>query len=128
MNPKVVVTALSTLALAFASCGEDEKETSGGGGEKAGGGAAKEAVTVSEKDIQFKPKTVTVAKGGTVTWVNDDTAPHDVTKESGPGPKFASGKGDMKNGDKYKTTFNTAGTVKYVCTVHPGMAGEVVVK
>ena len=51
------------------------------------------------KEIQFKPKDVTVAKGGTVTWTNNESVPHDVTKEDGPGPDFSSGKGNMQKGD-----------------------------
>ena len=30
--------------------------------------------------------------------------------------------------DAQQQTFNTPGTIKYVCTVHPGMQGTVVVK
>ena len=120
-----LLVLMTALAFALAACGGDDEEEGGGA---AGGGAPKKSVTVVEKDIQFKPKSVTVAKGGTVTWVNEDSAPHDVTKEGGPGPDFSSGKGDMKKGDRYKRSFNAAGAIKYVCTVHPGMTGEVVVK
>ena len=130
MNSKLALSALLSLTLALAACGDSEEKKTGGGGAGGGGGggAAKQSASVKEADIQFAPKAVTVAKGGTVTWTNEDTAPHDVTKVSGPGPKFASGKGDMKKGDTYKHKFNTAGTIKYMCTVHPTMTGEVVVK
>ena len=94
------------------------------GGKAAGGGATK----VEMKNIQFSPSSVTVKKGTTVEWVNNDPVNHDVTKQTGPGPNFSSGSGNMSNGDTYKVTFNTAGTVKYQCTVHPGMTGTIVVK
>jgi plastocyanin len=80
------------------------------------------------KNIQFSPKTVTVKKGATVEWTNDDSVNHDVNKVSGPGPSFSSGKGNLGNGDTYKVTFNAAGMVKYQCTIHPGMTGTIVVK
>ena len=81
------------------------------------------------KDIAFKPALVSVPKGGTVTWTNDDTVGHDVTKTDGPGPDFKSGDpGAMNAGDTFKQKFTTPGTIKYVCSVHPGMEGAIGVK
>jgi plastocyanin len=85
-------------------------------------------VNVSMKNIAFSPQTVTVNKGGTVQWTNDDSVNHDVTKKSGPGPDFKSGNGNISSGSTYKQTFDTPGTIQYVCTIHPGMAGTIVVK
>ena len=79
------------------------------------------------KSIQFTPKTVTVKKGATVEWANDDSVNHDVTKTSGPGANFSSGKGAIGSGDTYEVTFKTAGTIEYRCTIHPGMTGKIVV-
>ncbi len=61
------------------------------------------------KGIAFDPEKVTVKKGGTVTWTNDESVPHDVTKEDGPGPDFSSGNGNLQQGDTYKQTFKEAG-------------------
>jgi plastocyanin len=81
------------------------------------------------KDIAFNPSNITVAKGGSVTWTNDDSVGHDVTKESGPGADFKSGDpGGIAPGSDFTQKFDTAGTIKYVCTVHPGMEGTVTVK
>jgi len=85
-------------------------------------------VKVDMKNIQFNPKTITVKKGTTVEWVNQDSVNHDVTKRSGPGPQFASGTGNIGSGGTYKQTFNATGTIQYHCTVHPGMDGTIVVK
>jgi plastocyanin len=99
--------------------------TSGSGGATSGA----KGTNVVMKDIAFKPSSVTVPKGGSVTWTNEDSVGHDVTKISGPGPSFKSGTaGGLNGGDTYKQTFSKPGTVKYVCTVHPGMEGTVVVK
>jgi plastocyanin len=85
-------------------------------------------VKVDMKNIQFNPKTITVKKGTTVEWVNEDSVNHDVVKRSGPGPQFSSGTGNIGSGGTYKQTFNAAGTIQYHCTVHPGMDGTIVVK
>jgi plastocyanin len=134
--------ACLALGLVGAGCGGDDDGGGGGGDEAAGGEARKEqpagggggaaapkSATVSMKNISFEPADVTVAKGGTVTWTNDDSVGHDVTKSGGPGKGFKSGSpGGMGSGDTFEHTFDTAGKIEYVCTVHPGMEGTVTVK
>jgi plastocyanin len=118
----------STTAAAKAPATTKPADT-GTSGSSGGATAGANGKNVVMKDISFKPSSVTVPKGGSVTWTNEDTVGHDVTKISGPGPSFKSGTaGGLNGGDTYKQTFTKAGTVKYVCTVHPGMEGTVVVK
>jgi plastocyanin len=130
------LAAFAVLALVAAGCGgsSDNSGSSGGGGggqkttASSGGGGGKSA-TVVMKNIAFEPTSVTVAKGGTVKWTNDDSVGHDVTKKSGPGPKFSSGPaGGMQKGDTFQEKFTTAGTINYVCTVHPNMKATITVK
>ena len=140
MNRAFAVT-LSCLALAIAAgCGGDKEKDSGGsaetaeqpaepGGSTGAGGGGGKAVKVGMEGIQFKPDAVTVAKGGTVTWTNNESVGHDVTKEAGPGAEFSSGeRGAMKQGDTFEQTFDAAGKIDYVCTVHPNMTGTVTVE
>jgi plastocyanin len=122
-----IAVAISSCALALgaAGCG------GGGGGDSSSAPApapGATTATVDMKNIQFNPKALTVNKGTTVTWTNSDSVGHDVTKQLGPGPKFQSGTGDIGSGGTYKVTFNTPGTIKYECTVHPGMVGTITVK
>ncbi|MEH0581369.1 MULTISPECIES: plastocyanin/azurin family copper-binding protein [Streptomyces] len=72
----------------------------------------------------FGPRSLTITAGDTVTWVNQDTAPHDVKTTSGP----ASLHSPMLNkGGTWSYTFAAAGTYGYVCTVHPGMTAQIFV-
>jgi plastocyanin len=131
-----VLSSVVALGLVASGCGGGD-DNGGGGGEsktpapapaKSGGTAAK-TVQVSMKNIQFSPKSISVAKGTTVKWTNDEGVNHDVTKTGGPGPKFSSGKGNLSQGDTYEQKLDTPGTIKYVCTVHaPGMSGTITVK
>ena len=134
---KLFALACSVLALALiaAGCGSSSNDNGGGSSstKKSSPPAAKpksggKTVAVSMKNIQFNPKALNVAKGTTVKWTNDDSVNHDVTKKAGPGPDFASGQGNLAKGATYKQTLNTPGTIAYVCTVHPGMAGVIHVK
>jgi len=92
-----------------------------------GGGEAETAPapnTVTMENIQFAPTALTVKVGQTVTWVNEDSVDHNVLAQSDPklkSPLFGKGK-------SFKYTATKAGTISYVCTVHPGMEGTLTVE
>lgn len=73
----------------------------------------------------YSPPTITVVIGvnNTVTWVNNDIAPHTVTADDG---SFNSG--NMNPNQSYTHVFTTAGTYTYHCEYHPWMHGTVIVK
>jgi len=77
---------------------------------------------VSIKDFAFNPGTIEVAVGTTITWTNDDAAPHTVSQSGGG---FESGRLDP--GTTFSFTFDTAGTFDYFCQFHANMTGQVVV-
>jgi plastocyanin len=137
----VLLIACLALTLTFAACGDDDdddgggssavpttpEETDTGAAQKPSGGGSE----VSMKDIAFDPSEITVNKGDTVTWTNDEAIGHDVTKTGGPGPDFSSGDpGGLSEGDTFEQTFDTPGTIEYVCQVHEsqGMTGTITVK
>jgi plastocyanin len=134
---KVLALLLACLALGLIACGGDDDDDGGGGGgggaatteEPAGGGGGGGA-SVSLKDIQFDPKDITVKAGETITFTNDESIPHDVHKQSGPGGDFSSGPdGGMQQGDTFELKLDKPGKYDYVCHVHaPGMAGIITVK
>jgi len=77
---------------------------------------------VDIKDHLFLPDTVTIVVGTKVTWVNHDQDPHTVVDRD---KKFRSTALDTN--DSFSYTFTEPGTYKYFCTLHPTMAGKVVV-
>ena len=130
-----LLLACLAVGLVVAGCGGDDDDGGGGAAETAeqpadtaGGEDVAGMTEVGMKGIKFDPAEVTVKAGGTVMWTNNESIPHDVTKEDGPGPDFSSGNGNLKQGDTYEQTFKEAGTVNYVCTVHPNMKGTVTVE
>ena len=85
---------------------------------------ASTAATVSISNFAFSPSSLTVKKGATVTWTNKDSIGHNVKETDGQdGPKS----GDLNQGQSYSFTFNTVGTFKYNCSIHPNMTGTVIV-
>jgi amicyanin len=133
-SPVLVAVACVAVALPVAGCGSDENG-SGGSADKAPAkttkstSGGKQAPAVTMKDIKFTPTELDVKKGTTVTWTNKDSVGHDVHSTDGPGPKFSSGAaGGLTSGDTFKHKFTKAGTYDYVCSVHSGMSGFVIVK
>jgi plastocyanin len=106
--PRALAALVLVLALVGVACG---------GGDDGGGDEPAVAGEVEVTDNKFVPETIEVAIGDTVTWVFKGAVKHNV-KGSGLDS------GNMKDGT-YEHTFNTAGTFKYQCTIHPGMNGKV---
>lgn len=73
----------------------------------------------------FTPPSVTIARGGTVTWTFG-ARPHNLTFAAATGAP-ADSAGRITNAQVVRT-FNTAGTFNYECTIHSGMTGTVVVQ
>ena len=132
-----LLLACLTLALFVAACGSDDNDDSGGttssaapaaadttSTEDSGSAAASGEVEVKMKNIAFDPKDLTAKVGQTVKWVNEDTVDHDV--KATEGEDF---KSDLfGKGGSFEYKLDKAGTIKYVCTVHPGMEGTITVQ
>jgi plastocyanin len=77
--------------------------------------------SVSIENFSFNPSSLTVKQGTTVTWINNDSANHTIKSDT-----FNSQ--DLNQGDKFQFMFNTKGTFDYICSIHPSMAGKIVVE
>ncbi|HVS78726.1 MAG TPA: cupredoxin family copper-binding protein [Candidatus Saccharimonadales bacterium] len=78
---------------------------------------------VSIQNFAFSPASITVKKGTTVTWTNNDSTAHTVTADSGDGPNSQL----LSQGQSYSFTFNQTGTFSYHCSIHTYMTGMVTV-
>jgi LPXTG-motif cell wall-anchored protein len=76
--------------------------------------------SVTMKDIQFKPKTLTISPGDRVTWTNRDPSQHNAVDQG----EFETPL--IEKGESASVTIDTPGTYNYVCTVHAGMKGKLV--
>ncbi len=85
-------------------------------------------VIVHVKDFAYKPPTLTVTAGTTVTFINDDDNAHTVTSvdKVKDTPLFDSG--NLDKGEKWTHTFTKAGTYKYICAYHDFMKATIVVQ
>ncbi len=70
----------------------------------------------------YSPNPLTISRGTSVTFTNNDSITHTAT---------ASGTfdtGAISPGSSQTVTLQSAGTVTYRCTIHPGMTGTIIVQ
>ena len=76
--------------------------------------------TVRMAGLAFAPGTLTVARGATVVFDNDDTAPHTVTARSG-----GVDSGVIDPGRQFSLTVTEG--FDYFCSIHPSMTAKIAV-
>jgi plastocyanin len=81
-------------------------------------GALAANLTISQKGRTFSSETVTLKKGGTLTFMNDDSIPHNIMSTS-DGNEF--NLGSQPPGASTDVTFKEAGDVMVICAIHPRM-------
>ena len=80
--------------------------------------------TVHQKGRKFFSEITTVRKGQPLTFLNDDTVPHNVFSTS-VGNEFDLG--SQGPGSSTDVTFTRAGVVEVICAIHPRMKITIVV-
>lgn len=77
---------------------------------------------MSIKGFAYSMPVLKVKVGDTVTWTNEDKAPHDVVTTKAP-VKIKSP--IMNTGQSFSYTFTKAGAYDYICSIHPQMTARV---
>lgn len=76
-------------------------------------------ITIS--GFAFHPALLEVSSGESVTWVNDDGAPHSVAVKNGAASDT------VMPGNGYMASFDRPGAYDYLCSIHPYMSGKILV-
>jgi len=91
----------------------------------AGSAPAAKPKRVSVADFYFGPDQVTIKRGGAVKWVwaTTNTYPHDVHLKQGPKGLEHKGSYSTKTtavtNARFTRAFETPGTYRFICTIHP---------
>jgi plastocyanin len=125
---RITLLLCALVALAAAGCGGNSNSSSSSGSSStpasSSSASSSGGVAIKMQNIAFDPKDVTVKVGQKVTWTNDDSTAHNVTAQSGASFKSS----DFSKGGTFSFTPTKAGTIKYVCTIHPGMTATLTVQ
>jgi plastocyanin len=119
LDPRRIACLLITVAaVGIAGCGGGD-----GGASSSGGEAPSSGKTVTIEDFAYAPAGLTVTKGTTVEFANEDGTSHTATsKEAG-----AFDTGTIEPGQSGKVTLDRAGTFSYYCVFHPFLKGTITV-
>ena len=123
---RILPVLCAVVALAAAGCGgsDDNSSSSSSSTPAASSSSSGGGVAIKMANIAFDPKDVTVKVGQKITWTNDDSTNHNVTADSGADFKSK----DFGKGATFDFTPDKAGTIKYECTLHPGMTATITVQ
>ena len=122
MKVSIWMSALA-LSIAVLASGCNNKTTNPPGGS----GAVNIVVGANSLGANaYSPHSLVVTTGTEVTWTNNDTMTHTVTRANTGNGDFDSG--SITPGGTFRRTFNTVGTFAYICTIHPTMSGVIVVQ
>jgi plastocyanin len=81
-------------------------------------GALAANLAISQKGRMFSSESVTIKKGEILTFVNDDTVPHNIFSTS-KGNEF--NLGSQSPGVSTDVTFKEVGEAQVICAIHPRM-------
>ena len=80
--------------------------------------------TISIKNVQYNPNSLTINAGDSVTWVNNES---DGTVHSSTSDDGLWNSPDLSPGSTFSFTFTTAGTFSFHCRFHTSMTGTITV-
>src|SRR5213593_3136032 len=117
MTKALLATAV-VLALTGAACGG-----SGGGGGRdcTSENATKLTGTLTIKNFAFSPNCFSVASGSTISVANGDARAHNFTVRD------TNVAVPLPGGGTGQATAPAPGTYDFLCTLHPGMKGTIIV-
>jgi plastocyanin len=120
MKKIIMSLFVSMIALSLSGCGNN---TATNDGNALNGVESEPAVSglIVIKDFSFSPESLLVKQGATVTWVNGDTSPHQISSEIFDSPAF-------DKDESFSFVFNDPGSYSYACAIHPSMKGKIIVK
>ena len=81
-------------------------------------GALAATEVIHQQGRAFSSESVTVKKGEALTFLNDDTVPHNIMSAS-KGNEF--NLGSQPPGSSTDVTFNEVGDATVICAIHPRM-------
>ena len=122
MRPILALAILALTTFALAGC-----SGSGGPVTPPTDDEGRYVIHMAASGNKFLPPSAKVPVGETVVWENDGATPHNVMADDGSFSSDTEFPRFMQKGDEFDHTFGEAGTFTYMCHLHSGMTGTIVV-
>lgn len=115
----VVMCIVGFIGIQFSTTGD------GSGDESAAPTSVNESqVTIDMQGYAYHPGNISVPRGAQVTWVNDDNVDHTATEKDNASWDTQI----VHNGASKTIKFDSPGTFRYYCTIHPYMLATLTVR
>ena len=118
MPPRLNLSLVLVSGLALASCGGGSSNPPAPSATNATISIVSGARTLTT--TAYSPNPLTITRGSTVTWVNNDSSTHDQVADGGTFDTR-----DVAPGGQASVTFQNAGTFPYHCGRHPNMVATI---
>ena len=115
------LTFLVVLVALASGCGGSAPVTTPSSGSPGGPSVSIVSGASGLTTTAYSPNPLTVSRGSTVTFINNDAVVHTAT-----GGGFDTSL--IAPGARASVTFQNAGSITYRCTIHPGMTGTITVQ
>jgi plastocyanin len=126
LNPVIAVLGAAVIVaagLALVACGGQDTRN-----RPAQPVPAKAVDHVRIADFAYAPAAITVPAGTTITFTNDDAAPHTATSGTSPTADGVFDTGTLKKGASKSVKVTKPGRFAYYCAIHPFMKATVTVR
>jgi plastocyanin len=80
-------------------------------------------VLISVLDYKYNPKVISVPRGASVAWLNNDKVDHTATDKAGQWDSTV-----IHSEESQTVKLDTPGTYQYYCTIHPYMTATITVR
>ena len=138
LRRSALIAITVAMALALVACGNGDNDADGNGGANGGSGGggtatvSNGAVEISADNLEFDVSTIEAPAGEafTITLVNNDTAPHNISIHTEEGGDEIVTGGTINGGETVEVEVPAldAGEYYFLCDIHPDMNGTVVVE
>lgn len=121
-SPAAATAAPTTAATAEPTGAPTTEPTAEPAAAACAPGSAAGDVAVAIEDFTFNPAEIAASVGQTVSFTNNDAAPHTATLDEG-----SCTTPNLSKGLAAGLTFSAAGTYPFHCAIHPSMKGTITV-
>jgi plastocyanin len=116
----ILIIGLLLMAILISSCSEQ--------GVREQIAAHSQSDNLNTKNIiisnySFQPNTITISKGTTIVWTNDDSVAHTIDSDVGHVDSD-----DISPGASYSVFFDYPGIYRYHGGIYPSMKGTIIVR
>jgi plastocyanin len=125
-KPIAIVVGAIVVMIVVAFIGIQFSTTSDGSGDESAAPTSvnDSQVTIDIQGYAYHPSNISVPRGAQVTWLNDDNVDHTATEKD----NAAWDTQIIHNGESKAIKFDSPGTFRYYCTIHPYMVATLTVR